>query len=223
MQYVIDKFLTILVITAVLFLGSARPGRRSGEGKAPGAGRLPDCELRPGRRVLHRPAAQRPIRQARRPARHPPARHRRGPDHLPGGPRPGRSALHRATDISSSKSKRPRSISPEPMSIMPRSPNRSRSPRTNLLLVDASDVELRGWDKPEVRFVVEKTVLEPGRQGHRRRPRGNPRDPSQGVRQGALRLLQRHRRQTCSGRATGSSSNSKNTSTGSFPISRSSG
>ena len=29
----------------------------------------------------------------------------------------------------------------------------------DFLLIDASDVELRGWDKPEVRFVVEKAVL----------------------------------------------------------------
>jgi hypothetical protein len=29
----------------------------------------------------------------------------------------------------------------------------------DFLLVDASNVELRGWDKPEVRYVVEKTVL----------------------------------------------------------------
>jgi hypothetical protein len=29
----------------------------------------------------------------------------------------------------------------------------------DFLLVDASNVELRGWDKPEVRYVIEKTVL----------------------------------------------------------------
>lgn len=29
----------------------------------------------------------------------------------------------------------------------------------DFLLVDASNVELRGWDKPEVRYVVEKTIL----------------------------------------------------------------
>ncbi len=29
----------------------------------------------------------------------------------------------------------------------------------DFLLVDASNVELRGWDKPEVRYVIEKTIL----------------------------------------------------------------
>ncbi len=35
----------------------------------------------------------------------------------------------------------------------------------DFLLVDASNVELRGWDKPEVRYVVEKTILSLDDQG----------------------------------------------------------
>ena len=33
------------------------------------------------------------------------------------------------------------------------------------LLVDASNVELRGWDKPEIRYVVEKTILSLDKKG----------------------------------------------------------
>ena len=65
----------------------------------------------------------------------------------------------------------------------------------DFLLVDASNVELRGWDRARGSLRGREDHPQPGRQGRRREPRGNQRDPSQGVRQGALRLLQRHRRQ----------------------------
>ena len=35
----------------------------------------------------------------------------------------------------------------------------------DFILVDASNIELRGWDKPEVRVVVEKTILSPDDKG----------------------------------------------------------
>ena len=83
-RHAIEWFLTILAIISILFLGSPRLADDQVKEKPQGAGRLPDRELRPGRRVLHRAAAEGPIRQARGPARDPPARHRRGPDRLGG-------------------------------------------------------------------------------------------------------------------------------------------
>ena len=73
----------------------------------------------------------------------------------------------------------------------------------DLLLVDCENVEIRGWDGPDVQCVLEKTVLANGgelgapgrrrRQGRRRLRRDRTRR-SQGHGQGVLRVLPRRPR-----------------------------
>ena len=62
----------------------------------------------------------------------------------------------------------------------------------DFLLIDAANVELRGWDKSEVRCVVENTILSPDGKGVDDDLSGNQRGPSQGLGQRTLRLLPKH-------------------------------